>query len=243
MTQPQNIVEFPTPHRKGSTRHPTAARVLELCTDFEILLNEHSDRPLSGDIDMTAQRTPVLESPLKRLNDFLDGFDKSKASNGSSLEGEASWATVRKSLQQKIKQFDTETFRGLVIYALGIAVKTYPDLTHVLAGRLGVGEDTLACLKVGQSSSAAATKVLAHDIIGIESIERFLLLSDEAQALLIKLFMNSVGGQTDVFRVESCINYLMEELEKCGRKKMDFLPVAEQQIILLYIKSRFRVAG
>lgn len=243
MSRAENIVEFPTRHLNALTQPPIGARVLELCADFEILLKEDLDTALSGDIEVKAQPISVLENPLKRLNDFLDGFDKSKSSNGSSIDRDLSWGAVRRSLQQKIKTYDTETFRGLLIYALRLAARTYPGLTRVLAERFGANEDTFAYLNRVVPPSAIVIQALAHDVIHIESIERFLLLSDEAQALLVRLCMNNAGNQTDVFRVESCMNYLTELLEKCDRKKMDFLPGAEQQKVLLYIKSRFGVAS
>ena len=233
---PENVVAFPLSQRSERTAPASAARVSQLCADFDILLSDDLETSLS---EAPTSRASVLESPWYRLNNFLDGFANSQSSNRSLISPEVSWATVRHSLHQKIKLFHTETYRGLVIYAIALASKTYPDLPRALAAQLHVGEDTFKVFQDDGKSSKAINHALAYEVIAIESIDRFVRFSDEAQMLLIEQFRKSAGGQADVFRVESCMNYLTEQLQKSGNDKMDSLSPAEQQNILKYIKSRF----
>lgn len=239
MTLPENVIAFPTLRQIDQSSSPSMARVAQLCSDFETLLAENPETALSADFSLSRSQSPISESPLYRLNEFLEGYAQSKSSNRSLFEREVSWVAIRHSLDQKIKLFQAETFRGLVVYAIALASRTYPDLPRALAIKLNVADDTFKVFQNDGKSSKAINHALAYDVIAIESIDRFVRFSDEAQMLLIEQFRKSAGGQADVFRVESCMNYLTEQLQKSGNDKMDSLSPAEQQNILKYIKSRF----
>lgn len=185
-------------------------------------------------------RNTVLQSPLYRLNQLLDAFERAHLSSPSStLANDPTHLEIRQELTKKIHRLGVETLIGLVIYALTRALRTYPDLRSALTVRLHLEDTDLASVCGDLTSNQSVFQALAHGVIPIESLSMFELLNEEAQNLVTACFKASVGSETDEFAINSCLAYTSERLAAHNKTNMDQLPPDECARILAYIRSKF----